>query len=408
LHDDGDGNDRAGRGDAPGRGPRSRWLVVVGLGIAAAIVAIVVIALRPAPEARRAPPPETPDVAAAPRAVATAPATPNAIEREALPEPVRRYLDATVYPPGTGRLTAAHEDLLRPNQRYEDFRKVLDTYSTNPDEVVSVRLTTDHYYYTGDDVVRLDLRVRRGQAPIDPISIEATAAREGRDGASGDRVLIRFRRDGEAHVAEIDTARFADHHGPIVVEADIEYAPGKRHHETLRFFFTPPGHIPARFTGEVDDRLEHGALVVGVGLDVEAPGFYRLDANLYDRRGRPLGYASGTGELDRGRRRVPIEFFGRLLRDVGESGPFTVGEIRGYRFINGAYPDRERIPDLPGRFPTRDYALGDFSPAEYTSAHKERMVQLMLEDVRNGISIDAPPVPNAPATGAPAAGADPG
>ena len=400
MNDAPGGND-AGAGDGRAR-RRRRWL---GAGLAAIVFSIVVAAwllLRPEQAAPPGAERSTPDVAAAP-----APAAPEPIpmdEREALPEPVRRYLEATVYPPGTGRLTPDHTDLLQPNQRYEDFRKVLDTYSTNPDEVVSVRLTTDHYFYTGDDVVRLDLRVRRGQTRIEPLSVEARAAREGRGGASGEAIPVRFHREDEAHVATLDTARFADHHGPIVVEADIEYAPGAIHHETLRFFFTPPGRIPARFTGEVEDRLQNGTLVVRVGLEVETPGFYRLDANLYDRLGRPLGYASFKGDLERGLRRVPIEFFGRLLRDAGASGPFSVGEVRGYRFLEGAHPDRERIPDLPGRFPTAAYALGDFSPAEYTSAHKQRMVELMMEDVRNGIAIDTPPLPG----GAAPAVADPG
>ncbi len=333
------------------------------------------------------------DVAAPPPKTEPGSATTSNLlaERESLPPAVQRYLESTIDPPGTGRLTPDQDDLLHPNQRYEDYRRVLDTYSEDPDDVVSVLFTTDHFFYTGDDTVRLVIKAKRGETPIVPLSIEASAVREGRAGPEGDREPVRFRREGEEMVAELDTATFADHHGPIVVDARIEYARGAFYDETLRFFFTPPGRIPARFTGEVRDRLVNGSLRVEIGIDVDQAGFYRFDANLYDRFGNPLSFSTFKGELGRGRQFVPIRFFGRIIAEVGRSGPFTVGEIRGYRFLDGEYPDRERIPDLARRYTTAAYDVGTFSRAEYTSEHKERMVRLLLEDVANGISIDPPP-----------------
>ncbi len=356
------------------------------------VLAILVIALWPLavePDREKAAPD---DVAARPEpAPDPIPTSPE--EREALPPVVQRYLESTVYPPGTGRLAADQNDLIHPNERYEDFRRVIDTFSTNPDEVVSIRLTADRFFYTEDQTVRLDLRVRLGAEAIEPISVQASAIREGRAGVEGDPRTIRFHREADALVAELDTAPFADHHGSIVVNARIEYQPTKFHDETLRFFYTPPGKIPARFTGEVRDELANGHLRIGVGLDVDQSGFYRLDANLYDRFGQPVSFSSFKGNLTAGKRFVPIDFFGRTIRDAGGTGPFIVGEIRGYRFLDGQYPDRERIPDFAGRFTTAAYENRRFSDDEYTSEHKQQMVKLLLEDVANGLSIDAPPLP---------------
>lgn len=314
--------------------------------------------------------------------------------RNDLPPSVRNYLDNTIYPPGTGRLAENNYDLLSPNSRHEDFRPIPETFSTNGDEVVSVRLTSDRYYYEGDDPIELTLAIRQGTAPIEALSISAGATREGRGGLKGNRVGLRFIRDrnSEELTARLDPARFADHHGPILVDAQIEYQRGVVHEETMRLFLTPEGQIPARFTGEVEDVLSNGSLLVEIGIDVENPGFYRIDANLYDRTGAPLAYSAFKGDLGRGDSVVPIEFFGRLLLDAGARGPFTLGEIRGYRFIDGGYPDRERIPDLPGRYPTDDYGLTSFAPDEYMSPDKQRMVDLLMEDVARGIAIDAPPV----------------
>ena len=339
----------------------------------------------------RQPKPPGIDVAAPPPKPGPQAKTILEADRESLPPAVQRYLASTVDPPGTGRLTTAQDDLLHPNRRYEDYRRVLDTYSENPDEVVSILFTTDHFFYTGDETVRLRIRAKRGETPITPLSIDASAVREGRAGPEGDREPLRFHREGDEMVAELDTTVFADHHGPIVVDARIEYARDAFYDETLRFFFTPPGRIPARFTGEIRDRLENGSLRVDIGIDVEQAGFYRFDANLHDRFGNPIAFSTFKGELDRGRQFVPIRFFGRILVEVGSSGPFTVGEIRGYRFLDGQYPDRERIPDLARSHTTAAYDVGTFSSAEYTSEHKERMVRLLMEDVANGISIEPPP-----------------
>lgn len=328
---------------------------------------------------------DTPGVAMAP------PVLPAAADRENLPPSVKQYLAQTIYPPGAGPLTAEHGDLLHPNRRFEDYRPIPETFSLDANQIVTVRLTSDRYYYEGDAPIELSLEVLRGNDPVEPLSLDAGATREGRAGLEGRRTILDFRPDAGGYLATLDPARFADHHGPLLVDAQIEYEPGLVHEESLRLFLTPEGRIPARFTGDVDDALVNGHLRIDVGVDVEQSGQYRIDANLYDRAGRPVSFAAFKGRLDRSDRTVPIEFFGRVLRDVGANGPYTVGEIRGYRFLDGDYPDRERIPDLPGRHRTGNYALSDFSAEEFMSPHKQRMVALLMEDVERGIAIEPPP-----------------
>ncbi|MEM9175813.1 MAG: hypothetical protein AAGC67_11310, partial [Myxococcota bacterium] len=365
--------------------------------------------------ADRASHPEAPPAfVAAPRPIAVA----SLAEADALPPSVRRYLENTVYPPSVGRLTEAQGDLVQPNRRFEEYRPIPETFSQNADDIVTVRLTCDHYYYEGDDPIELSLEVLRGNRPVELLALDAGATREGRAGLEGNRSGLRFTPAEDGWSATLDPARFADHHGPILVDARIQYAPDAWHEETLRLFLTPAGRIPARFTGEVEDRLANGHLRVDVGIEVDQPGQYRIDANLYDRNDRPVAFSAFKGSLSGSDRTVSIEFFGRLLRDLGARGPYRVGEIRGYRFMDGEYPDRERMASLDGRFPTNDYALEAFSADEFMDAHKARMVELLMEDVARGIAVDAPPLarPGAAATGAaatpaaataPAAGAAP-
>ena len=345
--------------------------------------------------------------AASPPAASLAPASPQVpLDPDNLPPAVERYLESTVYPPGTGRLTTAQDDLLHPNQRYEDFRRIIDTYSENPNEVVSARLTSDHFFFTGDEIVRLKLQLKRGSVAIPALSVEADAVREGRDGSEGNAMPIRFHRESEGLIAELDSARFADHHGPILVKARIEYERGAFYDESLRFFYTPANRVPARFTGQFRDSLRNGSLEVGVELDIDQPGFYRVDANLYDASGKPISFAAFKGNLDSGKRYVPIQFFGRVLRDANASGPYRVDQIRGYRFLESEYPDRERLPDYAGHHQTARYSAQQFSTDEYDSEHKRRMLALLLEDVARGISIDRPPPAQGARLASPTTGTD--
>ena len=59
--------------------------------------------------------------------------------------------------------------------------------------------------------------------------------------------------------------------------------------------------------------------------------------------------------------------------------------------------DRLHLRDWPRSFRTRDWELADFSDDEWNGEHRWRVVELMLEDQRRGISLDVPPLPAAPA-----------
>ena len=79
--------------------------------------------------------------------------------------------------------------------------------------------------------------------------------------------------------------------------------------------------------------------------------------------------------------------------DAGVPGPYRLSELRGYRFREAKYPDRERLPDEAPEYVTRGYSPGDFSAEPFVGDHHRRMVQLMLEDLDRGIALEAPPVP---------------
>ncbi len=312
---------------------------------------------------------------------------PVAVPEEELPPQVRRFLEANVYPPTSRPLTEGATDQLYPNQRYEKSRPL------DEDGEVTFVFTADRYYYTGDDVALVWLEVVDGGQPADVDIHQATARAEERGQASAALVDLGLQSDGVRWSSALNLAEvFPDHHGTILLEVVFEVDGGDMHAEAIRIFSTPPDRIPAQFTGEFRDSIHDGSLLVEVGVDVLEPGFFRFDANLYDRNGEPVAFAVFKGDLEPGDNWLPLEFFGKILHDQGAMGPYTVEQIRGYRFLEGQTPDRERLADNPVTHQTSPYEAAIFSDAVYASEHKERMVQLMLDDIDAGRTLDAPPV----------------
>jgi hypothetical protein len=262
--------------------------------------------------------------------------------------------------------------------------------------VVRTLLTADRYYVEAGEPLRATLEAWRGRTPIpEELVVEsARFVREGRSGAEGEPAAVAFVRRAQQLEAELPLARFHDHHGPVRLDVRFRVgAEGQPVEDTLRFFHTPASRVPAVFTGELRDEVAAGSLRIEVGLDVRDPGFYRIDANLFGAGGTPVAFVSFKGELARGLRFAPLEVYGKVLRDAGAPGPWELRDLRGYRFVDGRFPDREQIPATPVRYTTGAWSLDAFTAEAWTSASKQRMIELLLEDAARGISLDVPPLP---------------
>lgn len=359
---------------------------------------------RPAPPPVASAPP--PPAAAAARAPAR-PAQP-AVDLADLPEPIRRFLEATPYPPTSGRLTRAHVDLLQPNRRHERHRPIPDTIGAEPQDQVTWLFTADRWAYVGPETVHVWLEVERGGAPMPVEIVAATAVREGRSGPVGDPVPLLFREERGRLAADLPLHLFADHHGSLLLSVAFEWAPGRVHEDALRIFSTPADRIPGRVSG-VRTSLHEGDLRIGVEVALERAGFYRIDANVYGADGEPVAFALFKGELEAGPQTVPLDVYGLVLRDAGVPGPYTVAEVRGYQFLDGQYPDHADLPGLPASTLTAAYPLEVFRDVPHVSAHELHMVDLMLDDLARGIplAVPAPAGEGAPASTAPLPGSAP-
>ncbi|MBN8223143.1 MAG: hypothetical protein J0L53_19680 [Spirochaetes bacterium] len=173
--------------------------------------------------------------------------------------------------------------------------------------------------------------------------------------------------------------------------------------EVSHTFFASP-ISPAKFTDNFSERLENGSLVIDAVIDVKRECKFVFQANLYDYRGNPTHWVTVNQVFEPGFRTVSFVFFGKIFRDNGYSGKFTIRDLRGTcenlpfpaRWIGdpakadaiaNANPLEEPVlyymPYTTKTYTTlREYALKDFSNAEWSSPEKDARLREMGEAAR--------------------------
>jgi hypothetical protein len=135
-----------------------------------------------------------------------------------------------------------------------------------------------------------------------------------------------------------------------------------------------PSPVPARFTGAFSDRVENGSLVVEAGIQVERPGRYLIDCNLYDADDRPVAWTRYKGELEAGAATAPLEFFGKVVVDAGARPPFRIGELRGSLYAPGEDPDLVSMRPFEGGYVTANHAGGELLATAWDSPEKRAKI----------------------------------
>lgn len=145
---------------------------------------------------------------------------------------------------------------------------------------------------------------------------------------------------------------------------------------------------PAQFTGQFSDHLENGSLIVDVEVNVDKPGRFIIAGNL-NVQDEPIAHATEDLYLEQGVHRVPLLFFGKILREFGmPSGTYTLTNVRGHRLnlasrlIDQKEPEIEGIPQFTDEFRTAPYELNQFSDAEWDSPEK----QLRIKDLEQAMN----------------------
>jgi len=166
-------------------------------------------------------------------------------------------------------------------------------------------------------------------------------------------------------------------------------------------FYSSP-MVAGRFTGEFQEELENGSLVVDAGVDVLKHMACFVRANLYSAdAATPLQHVERRMLVDPSMKTISLTFFGKIFRDYGDQGKFRVQDLQASCenlpypaewFIDEAAHEREwrefqknpPATDEPARiyfeydtysYTTRSYPLGAFSDAEWQSPEKTQVLE---------------------------------
>lgn len=165
----------------------------------------------------------------------------------------------------------------------------------------------------------------------------------------------------------------------------------------LTSFFSSPV-APAHFTGRVYEELKEGSLILSVELEVRIAGRYRVLGNLKGPEGA-IAYSKEEIRLEPGTRLVPLQFYGKILRDNALDGPYTLVDVRGHRmnlFLDPeevahggpeldrklqnwkvTEPEVQAIPHNDFVFKTDSYRFTDFTEEEYQSDEKAQRIRYL-------------------------------
>ena len=289
-------------------------------------------------------------------------------------DPLTAYKKANVYPPTSRPLTRDQLDLLQPNRRHEAMREA------DQGDGITYLFTADRYFVIADETLTATLDVRRDGKPIVVTITQAMFAVLDPVNHREQPIPLAFAPRAGVLAATIAPAKLAlARQSAIGVYVEFDHGDGKQRVH-IDFQYTPSAGIPARFTGTFHDAVESGSLVIHAAVDVVTPGPYVIDANLFDASDQPIAWTRFKGDLGAGPRVADLVFFGKVLVDTSARGPFHIGQLRGARFAPGRDPDLEQMPPFTGTFTTKPYATTDFSDAEYDSADKQRMIDLLGND----------------------------
>jgi len=168
-------------------------------------------------------------------------------------------------------------------------------------------------------------------------------------------------------------------------------------------FYSSPS-APARFSGNFQESLVDGSLVIETVVDVSKECRYQIYANLYSvDENEPTHVAHVNRVLSPGRQTVAFTFFGKIFRDGGYEGKFRLQDLRGscenmpfppswigdptkIQAIQNAKPLEEPLllymPFTNATYVTKEYSSSQFSDREWTSPEKEEKLRMLREAVR--------------------------
>ena len=115
------------------------------------------------------------------------------------------------------------------------------------------------------------------------------------------------------------------------------------------------------FTGQFRDSVVDGNLIIEIEVDVKTEGFYQIQASLYSSSELPIGNVEVAKQLASGKQWVPVNFYGKMIRDQGVDGPYL---LKNLSLAQRAFPVK-RSGLFEADYTTHQYLAQQFHNSEY-------------------------------------------
>ncbi|AWF79881.1 hypothetical protein BTJ40_03075 [Microbulbifer sp. A4B17] len=234
----------------------------------------------------------------------------------------------------------------------------VDERTTHSEEGDSLTLWTDEKFYLRGDIIRVF--AYQADSDGDRVSAELTALLVYEDqevvgtlafsDSDGDLIYEVLMEAGSFNGQALEAGIFK-----VIVDTDID---GLR--DAAAFTLSED---TGSYTGSLRDSVTaDGNLLIEAEVEISRDGRYYFQGSLYNDDQSPIGTTQNAFELTVGRHWVPLEFYGLLIRDAGQDGPYLVKQLsiarvtvpmaRDSAFEPGYYTERyslDQFTDIPYR-----------------------------------------------------------
>jgi hypothetical protein len=143
--------------------------------------------------------------------------------------------------------------------------------------------------------------------------------------------------------------------GAYLVRVRAQSADGEQRTGSTGFLYSRPD---AQLTGRYADTVSAGNLEVRAEVEVQAAGRFHLEGTLYTQGGAPLAWAQNALNLPPGMHWIALSFFGLILRERGEDGPYVLR----YAALSTA----TSMPNAKNRLAENAYVTAPYHAAEFS------------------------------------------
>jgi hypothetical protein len=327
----------------------------------------------------------------APGAASSAAQGPAAAWNEMMEVTRATLLEKTKYPPTS--LPLGHKtDLIEPNF-VEPSRRPLSVDKDGKAGKIGITQWQDRVMLGDGDLAIATFTVMGETTKVPVVSVTRATLLVDDNGAIGKELTpLAFRDDGVAPDLTAGDGTFSGLVPPTaatlngksmsvfaLVDLTVAGEAGQ-----LRYHFISTGSPPAKFTGIVRDAIEGGSLAFHIGIDVYRAGRYSFMARVFDANDKPGVLLTAVDEYSVETRELVLVAFGKALLDQGLTPPFKLKNVEGFRYLVGAYPDREIMAILPGPFTSANFPLSQLSPAEWDSPDRWKRVDDLNAAIKQG------------------------